>query len=199
MEFILASDPLAPWGQAAGLVLLLYMFVSTLIGLALAFALLLGLAWVRQKVKLVQKLSPMVDSINTIATSALHGTPDTELRSGRMAQIGHTVEDASARVRSIGQTVQTTQQKVEETSDKVAGTVIEFRARTEMAKGIVKAFLLPGLTRRPQRLLETGQTADHLLPERSSSAGLLSSPDGASAASVTSRQEEALVQVQVKR
>jgi hypothetical protein len=204
MEFILASDPLAPLGQAAGIVLLLYMFVSTLIGIALAFALLLGLAWVRQKVKLVQKLSPMVDSINTIATSALHGTPDTEVRTGRMAQIGHTVENVSARVRSIGPVVQTTQQKVGETSDKVADAVIEFRARTEMAKGMVKAFLLPGLTQRSQRQLEAGHTADHLLPESSPSAEMLAGPDGASAGSMnavptTTQQEEELVQVQVKR
>ena len=33
---ILASDPLAPFGQAGALIVALYMFVSILVGLALA-------------------------------------------------------------------------------------------------------------------------------------------------------------------
>jgi|SRR5579863_222799 len=200
MGFILASDPIAPWGQAAGIVLLLYMFVSTLIGIALAVALLLALAWLREKVKLVKKLRPTVNSINTIYTSALQGTPDTEVRSGRMEQIGHTVENVSARVRSVGQVVGSTEQKIEETSDKVADAVIEFRARSMMVKGIVKAFLLPGLTQRSQQLLEADQPADRLLPEGTPSAGSLTGPEVVTTGSISvekpkSQQEEEMVQV----
>jgi hypothetical protein len=49
LAYVLAGDPLAPWGQAAAILLGLYMFVYILIGLALAAGLMLGLTWVRQK------------------------------------------------------------------------------------------------------------------------------------------------------
>lgn len=149
MLYVLASDGLAAWGQIAAIVLLLYLFILIVVGLALALALLLGLTWVRQKAELIKKLRPTVDSINTTTEAAIHGTLPPS------AQYADDTKDKIARsVAKVPVYAHTAEEKIEQGSDKVAGAVIEFRARTEMAKGILKAFFLPGLTHRPQTVLE---------------------------------------------
>ena len=147
VPYVLADDALAAWGQIAALVLLVYMFVLIVIGLALALVLLLGMTWVRQKVELIKKLRPTVDSINTTTESAIKGT----LPAPSSQYTEHATQDKI--VRTVAQVpfyAHNAEQKIEQGSDKVAGAVIEFRARTEMAKGMLKAFFLPGLTHRPQ-------------------------------------------------
>jgi hypothetical protein len=146
---ILASDPLAPFGQAAGIILALYTFVSILIGLALAAGLMFGLAWVREKSELVKKLRPMVDKVNTTTESAMSGTLPP-------AQPGDKQIDKIARIVAEGpMVVQNIDKQVDQGSERVARAVIEFRARTMMVKTIAKAFFLPGLTRRePDSALE---------------------------------------------
>lgn len=143
------ADGLAEWGQVAAIVILLYLFVLIVVGVALALVLLLGLTWVRQKVELIKKLRPTVDSINTTSEAALKGLPPGSHYAG---------DDTKDKiVRSVAQVptyAHTVEQKVEQGSDRVAEVVIEFRARTEMAKGMLKAFFLPGLTERPQTVLE---------------------------------------------
>ena len=150
MLYVLASDPLAAWGQIAALVLLLYLFILIVVGLALALVLLLGLTWVRQKAELIKKLRPTVNSINTTTEAAIHGTLPPP-----SAQYADDTKDKIVRsVAKVPVYAHTAEEKIEQGSDKVAGVVIEFRARTEMAKGILKAFFLPGLTHRPQTVLE---------------------------------------------
>lgn len=148
MYYVLA-DGLAEWGQIAAIVILLYMFVLIIVGLALALALLLGLTWVRQKVELIKKLRPTVDSINTTSEAALKGLPPGTQYAG---------DDMKDKVvRSVAQVptyAHTVEQKVEQGSERVADVVIEFRARTEMAKGMLRAFFLPGLKPRPKTVLE---------------------------------------------
>ncbi len=145
MLYALASDPLAAWGQAAAIVLLVYTLVSILIGLVLALVLLLGLTWVRDKAELIKKLRPTVDSVNITTEEAIKGTlPAARAGDNKLVRA---VAEIPAQANAI-------EQKVEQGSDRVAGAVIEFRARTMMAKGIVKAFFLPGLTHRTQSLLE---------------------------------------------
>ncbi|GAC1311245.1 MAG: hypothetical protein NVSMB27_47980 [Ktedonobacteraceae bacterium] len=145
MLYILASDPLAAWGQTAAIVLLVYMLVSILIGVVLAFVLLLGLTWVRGKVELIKKLRPTVDSVNTTTEKAIKGTlPAARADDNKIVRV---VAEIPVQAHSI-------EQRVEQGSDRVAAAVIEFRARTMMAKGIVKAFFLPGLTHRTQTALE---------------------------------------------
>src|SRR5437879_2492547 len=73
MQYVLASDPFAPWGQVAAIVLLIYLMVFILIGLVLALVLMLGLTWVREKAELIKKLRPTVDSVNTTTEAALSG------------------------------------------------------------------------------------------------------------------------------
>jgi len=137
---ILASDPLAPFGQLAGIILALYMFVSILIGLALAAGLMFGLAWVRQKSELVKKLRPIVDKVNMTTRSAMSGAlPPAQPDDKPVDKIARTAAE-------VPMVVQNIDKRVEQESDRVARAVIEFRARTMMVKTIAKAFFLPGLT-----------------------------------------------------
>lgn len=146
---ILASDPLAPFGQAAGLILALYTFVSILVGLAFAAALMFGLAWVRQKSELVKKLRPIVDKVNATTRSAMSGTlPPAQPDDKPVDKIARTAAEGPMLVQNIDK-------QAEQTSDRVARALIEFRARTMMVKTIAKAFFLPGLTRKkPESALE---------------------------------------------
>lgn len=142
MYYILASDPLAPFGQASAIVLAIYMFVLIIIGLALSAALMFGVAWMRQKSEMVKKLRPMVDKVNTTTRSAMSGTlPVAQPGDKQLDKIVRTVVEVPMRIQDVDK-------KVEEGSDRVARAVIEFRARTMMVKGIAKAFFLPGLTRK---------------------------------------------------
>ena len=149
MLYVLAGDPLAPWGQAAAILLSLYMFVYILIGLAVSAALMFGLYWVRQKTELIKKLRPTVESVNHTLEEA---------NKGELPPPG---PDENKIVRTIAEvplTVTKIEKKVDEGSERVAHAVIEFRARTEMVKQVAKAFFLPGLTRRTPRsqLAEAG-------------------------------------------
>src|SRR5437763_12975942 len=139
---ILASDPLAPFEQAAGIILGLYMFVSILIGLALSAALMFGLSWVRQKTELVKKLRPVVDKVNATTRSAMSGTlPPAQPGDKPVDKIARTVAEGPVLAQNIDK-------QVEQGSERVARAVIEFRARTMMVKTIAKAFFLPGLAKK---------------------------------------------------
>ena len=145
MQYVLASDPLAPFGQAGAIILAIYMFVWFVIALALSAALMFAFAWVRQKSEVLKKLRPMVDKVNTTTRSAMSGTlsaaqPDDK----QMDKIVRTLA-------VVPESVHEVDKKVEATSDRVARAVIEFRARTMMVKGMAKAFFLPGLTRKEPR------------------------------------------------
>ena len=134
MLYVLASDPLAPWGQAAAIILSLYMFVYILIGVAVSLGLMFGFAWVRQNAELIKRLRPTVESVNTTLEEANKGT---------LPPAG---PDENKIVRAIAQVpmqVTAIEKKIDEGSDRVAHAVIEFRARTLMVKQIAKAFFLP--------------------------------------------------------
>jgi flagellar basal body-associated protein FliL len=140
MQYVLASsDPLAPWGQAAAIIMLFYFLIVILLGLGLTLGLMFGLSWVREKTELIKKLRPTVESINTTTESAIKGNLPASIDHDNRDRIVQAVVSVPARAHDI-------EQKVEQGSDRVASGVIEFRARTQMAKGIVKAFFLPGLT-----------------------------------------------------
>ena len=145
MDYVLASNGLAPWGQAAAIVLALYIFLSIIIGLALAAALLFGFSWIRQKSELLRQLRPHIVELNKAAIAARRGDPlprevaDNKIMSA-IVQVPKVTNNIAARASSI-------EQKVDQGSDRVAGAVIEFHARAAMVKGMAKAFFLPGLTR----------------------------------------------------
>src|SRR6266480_8132126 len=145
MLYVLADDPLALWGQVAAIILLFYMFLFVIIGLAVALGLMLGLAWTRQKVVLIKRLRPTVDSVNTTSEAAIKGAlPPAGSNDNKIVR---TVAEVPAYTHTI-------EKKVEEGSDRVASAVIEFRARTEMVKTVAKAFFLPGLAHRRQTALQ---------------------------------------------
>jgi len=145
MHYVIMSDLLASLGQAAAIILLLYLMVLILIGLVLRLALMLGASWVREKAELIKLLRPTVDSVNTTTEAALHGALP--------ADQGNKVIRAVAEMPVYARTLD---QKVEQGSEKVADAVIEFRARTEMAKAVLKTFFVPG-RKPPQKALPGGE------------------------------------------
>jgi len=145
MYIFLASDPLAMWGHIAAIILLIYLLVFILIGLALAFVLLVGMTWVREKVELIKMIRPTVNSVNKTTQAAIAGTlPEAKDDENKLIR-------TAAEIPAYAHEIET---KVDEVSDRVASAVIEFRARSMMAKSMLKAFFLPGLAHRTQAQLE---------------------------------------------
>lgn len=123
---------LAAWGQAAAIVILLFMSIFIVICVAFNLVMAFGLAWVREKANLIKLLRPTVDSVNRTSEAAIQGREP----SSDENPVIRTVADIPARVHTVDK-------KVEETTDKVNNAVIEFRARTMQVKGIVQAFISP--------------------------------------------------------
>ena len=145
MYIFLASDPLAMWGHIAAIILLIYLLVFILIGLALAFVLLVGMTWVREKVELIKMIRPTVNSVNKTTQAAIAGTlPEAKDDENKLIR-------TAAEIPAYAHEIET---KVDQVSDRVASAVIEFRARSMMAKSMLKAFFLPGLAHRTQAQLE---------------------------------------------
>jgi hypothetical protein len=147
MPYLLASGPstleqiLAPWAQIAAIILVIELFLFVLIFLALNVGFTFLSTWVREKSELVKKLRPMIDNVNATTEAASKGTlPAAKADENKVVR---TVAEIPARANAI-------EEKINEESDRVARAVIEFRARTVMVQGIVKAFFLPGLTRPAQ-------------------------------------------------
>jgi hypothetical protein len=145
MLSILASGPtptleqvLAPWAQIAAIILVIELFFFVLIGLALNAGLTFLSGWVREKAELIKKLRPIVDGVNATTGAAIKGTlPAAGANDNKIVRA---VAEIPARASSI-------EEKINQGSDRVAGAVIEFRARTAMVQGILKSFFLPGLNR----------------------------------------------------
>lgn len=149
MGMMSAWGGLAPWGQAAALVLLLYVFVSIIIGVVLTAVLMFLFAWVREKAELVKKLHPALDQVNEALVAAQRGEPVPDaVAENKLVQIVTKVPKVA---NSALSTTTSIEQKVDTGSARVADAVIEFRARTEMVKTMARAFFLPGLTK-PRRL-----------------------------------------------
>ena len=154
MLYLLASDPLAAWGQAAGIILAIYMFVLLLIVLALSLLFMYAFAWIREKSELVKKVRPTVDSVNRAIESTGDETlPATVDHNDRLVQVVHTLQSVqlAQKVKDVQRQASNIEQKVEQGTGRVAGVVIEFRARTVMVQGMLKAFFLPGLTKQEPR------------------------------------------------
>ncbi|HLL80137.1 MAG TPA: hypothetical protein VKT25_11595 [Ktedonobacteraceae bacterium] len=147
---VLLSDVLAPWGQAAAIILAIYLFVNILIGLALTAALMFLFAWVRGKAELIKTVRPTVETLNQILVhpESVHPTDKMQERlvqvveKVRAADVQHKLIDVQHQVEAAGV-------KVDQGADRVAGALIEFRARTVMVKSMVQSFFLPGLKKLP--------------------------------------------------
>lgn len=126
-------------GQIAAIVICLFTLILVVVSLVLHLALSFSFTWVRQKAELIKQPRPKLESMNKATEDALKGVepPVTE------SPIVRAVAEVPARV-------QAADKKVEQVSDRVAGAVIEFRARTVQAKAVVKAFLAPQSLRREE-------------------------------------------------
>ena len=160
---LLLSDVLAPWGQAAAIILGIFLFVNILIGLALTAAFMFLFAWVREKAELVKKIRPIVDIVNKAIETPESVFPvgDTQQKLVQVVQRVQAV-DVPQKLEQVERQVRSVSAQVDQRADRVAETMIEIRARTEMVKGFLKAFFLPGLTDR-RSIAERPRV---LLPER---------------------------------
>ena len=155
MMFVM-GDILIQLGQVAAIILLIYLFVNVLIGLVIAVVIMFAVAWVGDKAELIKKLRPTVESVNAAIKNpeSVEGEP-----ANGLVKAIHSIQSVAIpqKIEGVERSVQSIEQKVGQGADRVAGTLIEFRARTAQAQGILKALFLPGLTRKsPYR---------HVLPE----------------------------------
>jgi len=170
---ILADDDLlTTLGRIAALVLVIYVFLFAVLFFVGSLLLLYGNAWVRDKVGLLRQLRSVVESIDaaihTPPTESLPASLETDTRLSQALQAIHMAQ--SVQVVEIAKNTQkqvnNIEKKVEPVADRIAGGVIEFRARTVMAQGILKAFFLPGLIKLKPRdplLLPEALTTDRSL------------------------------------
>ena len=90
-------------------------------------------------------IRPTVNSVNKTTQAAIAGTlPEAKDDENKLIR-------TAAEIPAYAHEIET---KVDQVSDRVAGAVIEFRARSMMAKSMLKAFFLPGLAHRTQAQLE---------------------------------------------
>lgn len=172
--FILSEELVVVLGRIAALVLTLYLFIFALFFLVAALLLLFGNAWVRDKVELLRNLRLFAQRIDT----AMHVPsgemlpailePDNAL--GQAIQAIHTVQSVQVvqKAKDVQRQVNTLEKTIDQDTDRIASTVIEFRARTVMVQGMLKAFFLPGLTKqKPRAALLPQATLDSLTAESS--------------------------------
>ena len=155
LHLILADDGdlLTTLGRIAALVLAIYVFLFAVLFFVGSLLLLYGNAWVRDKVGLLHQLRSIVESIvTTLHTPAKESLPvpvESDSRFSQVLQAIHTAQ--SVQVVEIAKNTQkqvnNVEKKVEPVADRITDGVIEFRARTVMAQGMLKAFFLPGLVK----------------------------------------------------
>ena len=150
--FILADDDLlTTLGRIAALVLVIYVFLFALLFFVGSLLLLYGNAWLREKIGLLQQLRSIIENIDTAihspSSETLPATLEPDNRLGQALQAIHMAQ--SVQVVEIAKNTQkqvdSIEKKVEPVADRIAEGVIEFRARTVMVQGMLKAFFLPGL------------------------------------------------------
>ena len=155
MIFVM-GDVLSQLGQVAAIILLIYVLVNILIGLVIAVIFMFAGAWVRDKAELIKKLRPTLESVNAAIKNPDAATGEA---ANGLVKVVHSIQSVEIpqRIEGIEHGFQSVEEKVGQGADRVASAVIEFRARTAQAQGVLKALFLPGLTRKsPYR---------HVLPE----------------------------------
>ena len=151
------EDLLTTLGRIAALVLVIYVFLFAVLFFVGSLLLLYGNAWVRDKVGLLHQLRSIVESIDTVIhtppNESLPANLEPDSRFGQALQAIHTAQAVQVVeiAKNTQKQVNNIEKKVEPVADRIAGGVIEFRARTVMAQGMLKAFFLPGLVKRKPR------------------------------------------------
>src|SRR6266566_7567 len=158
LHLILADeDLLTTLGRIAALVLVIYVFLFAVLFLFGSWLLLIVNVWVRDKVGLLRQLRSIVESIDTAIhtppSESLPANVETDTRLRQALQAVHTAQAVQAIeiAKNTQKQVHNIEKRVEPVADRIAGGVIEFRARTVMAQSMLKAFFLPGLVKRKPR------------------------------------------------
>jgi hypothetical protein len=157
MQMVLATGLLPSLGQLAAIILLIFLFVSTLVSLLLVAVLTFGFAWLREKTELLKKLRPHVNQLNRALEASQRDEPlpqevaDNKVV-GAIARIPRIAEALPGRANAV-------EARVDQGSERVAAAVIEVHARVSMVKGIARAFFVPQ-TLRPRRALSRIQTSE---------------------------------------
>ena len=155
--FILADDLLTDLGRIAALVLVIYVFLFAMLFFVASLLLLYSNAWLRDKIGLIHQLRSILESIDKAihypSSETLPATLEPDNRLGQAIQALHMVQSAHIEqiARNTQRQVNTIEKNVEPVADRIAGGVIEFRARSVMAQSILKAFFLPGLIKQKPR------------------------------------------------
>lgn len=142
VHLVFAVDPtLAAWGNFAAIVICFYAVIFVVLAVAFNLAMAFAFGWVREKIEIIKRLRPTVDSVNTTTELAVKGV-EPEANTNQI-------------VRSIAKgtvAVHTVDKKVDEGADQVAHYAIEFRARAEQVKAIAQTLFLPGRAKQlPER------------------------------------------------
>src|SRR5215472_3630842 len=108
-----------PWletiGQIAAIIICLFVFVFVLLSVAFNLAMVFGMSWLSEKIRVIKLLRPTVESVNKATESALQGTPPDESQ--------HRMIRTAA---SIPTTVHNLEKKVDQGTEKVADAVSSF-------------------------------------------------------------------------
>jgi len=191
------NDLLTTLGRIAALVLIIYVFLFAVLFFVASLLLLYGNAWLREKIGLLHQLRVIVENVDTTIDSQVkEAVPaslesykrlDQVLQAIQMVQSVHVVEIA----KNTQKQADSIEKMVEPIADRIADGVIEFRARTVMAQGMLKAFFLPGLIKLKPRgpvLLPEDLTSDRSLVTEVSTGGS-NLPDVSSSVVVTQINE----------
>lgn len=127
---------LATGGQIAAIIIGLYALIFIVLTLAFGFAMDVGFTWLRDKVNLVKMLRPTVDSVNKTSEAMVNGAQP-PANGNKIVQV---VAQGPAEVHKLDK-------RVDQTTDKVAKAVIEFRARTIQVQTVAKALFAPNMLR----------------------------------------------------
>lgn len=143
LHLVLAANPvLAVGGQIAAIVIGLYALIFILIALVFNLVMAIGMNWLHEKVSIIKRLRPTVESVNKTSELVIAGQPVPD----NTNNVVKAIAEVPGQVRQLDK-------KVDEGTDKAMKVVIEFRARTVQVQTVVKAFVSPFLPK--LHLLET--------------------------------------------
>ena len=133
LSFVFAINPIIEMGgQIAAIVICLFTFLLVVIMVGLHFGLAFGTTWLRDEAELIKLPRPQLDHVNKATEAALEGVKPTDVDNA----VVRAAVEAPERVHMADN-------KVGQVSDRVAGALIEFRARTAQAGTVLKAFVIP--------------------------------------------------------
>ncbi len=149
--FIVSGDLVTDLGRIAAIILSLYLFLFVAFFFVVAGLLLAANTWLLDKVELLHNLRSIIQNIDTTihtpSSETLPATLEPDNNLGQALQAIHMVQSVQVveKAKNTQKQVDNIEKRVEPVADRIAEGVIEFRARTVMVQGMLKAFFLPGL------------------------------------------------------